>query len=114
MKALIQFLIMRLDTMNGKPGSVQVLKDNGILKQSIPTKKMLPRIYNSFFLMKIRMKISFEACTQSKTIIELYLFSILKTYQDRNTKGLIEDPWPKVSKKHLAHLREASMKDIAS
>ena len=66
--------------MNGIPRSVKVLKDNGILKKSIPTKQMLNRIYNSFFLMKIRMKISFEASTQCKTIVELYLFSILKTY----------------------------------
>ena len=89
MKALLQFLILKLDTMNGKTGSVQVLRDMKVLKKKVPTKKMLPRIYNNFFLMKIRMKISFEACTKNMTINELFLISILKTYQERNAQGLI-------------------------
>lgn len=63
--------------------------------------------------MKVRMKISFEAAVQSKTIVELFLFSILKTYKIRNEQGMIADPWPKIGKKHIDHLREASMKDIA-
>jgi hypothetical protein len=63
MKALLQFLIIKTDSMNGLPGSVRVLREMNLIRKDTPTKTMLPRIYNNFFLMKIRMKISFEACT---------------------------------------------------
>ena len=63
-------------------------------------------------MMKVRMKISFEACRANKTLIEFFLTSILKTYHERNQQGLIEDPWPKVSSRMIEVLKGADLKSI--
>lgn len=45
---------------------------------------MVENIYVNFLIMKIRMKISYEACRTNKTIQELFLSAILETYKERN------------------------------
>ena len=42
---------------------------------------MMQRIFFNFFIMKFRMKMSFEACVQHRTLKELFLLAILKAYE---------------------------------
>ena len=58
------------------------------------------------------MKISYQACVNCRTILELFLLAILKTYQDRKAHGLIKNPYPIVTKKMLDGIRELCMKKI--
>ena len=65
-------------------------------------------------MMKIRMKISYEACISCKTILELFLMTILKTYHVRKERGLIENPYPCVTKKMLDGIKELCLKKIVN
>ena len=84
MKILLMFLIVRLNTYDGLPNSIDKLKQKKYIHQEVTVRGMLQQIYKIYFLMKIRMKISFEACRSNKTIIELFLTAILKSYHERN------------------------------
>lgn len=64
----------------------------------------MQRIYHQFFIMKVRMKISFEACYQCRTINELFHMAILKTYHDRKRLNMIKHPFPKVTKKMVSNI----------
>ena len=63
--------------------------------------EILHKFYKKFLMMKIRMKISYMACINCRTTLELFLISILKTYHDRKDSGLIESTYPIVTKKML-------------
>ena len=80
-KIFILFLIMKLDTYNGIRNSLQTLRRQNIIKKRVPTKVMMQKIFFNFFIMKIRMKMSFEACVQHRTLKELWLLAILKSYE---------------------------------
>ena len=62
--------------------------------------------------MKLRMKISFEACRQKKTIQELWLFAILKTYHERNSRGLIKNPYPKINKAMIDAIKGNTLSNL--
>jgi len=61
-KIFILFLILKLDTYNGIRDSIQSLRKSKLIKPLIPTKVMMQKIFFNFFIMKIRMKMSYEAC----------------------------------------------------
>ena len=44
-------------------------------------------------MMKIRMKVSYYACINERTLIEYLLMTIKKTYQERCSKNLIHKPY---------------------
>lgn len=62
-------------------------------------------IYKNFFIMKVRMKISYEACHQCRTIQELFFLSILKAYSERNRLGLVAKPHPRVTRKMVLGIK---------
>jgi len=62
--------------------------------------------------MKVRMKISYEACRTNKTIHELFLHVILDSYKERNVKKLLKNPYPPIKSEHLQALKNASIKDL--
>ena len=84
LKVLMLFLIVKLNTINGVRDTFQELKRTKGIKRSDSIAKYTRHIYKSFMIMKVRMKISFEACYQRKTIQEMMLMAILKTYHERN------------------------------
>ena len=86
MRAFVEFLIIRLNTFNGVQNSINILKNKKIIERHTTVKEMLPHIYKSYFWMRIRMKISFEACRVNRTIQEHMLITILKTYKQRCDK----------------------------
>ena len=55
------------------------------------------RVYLGYMIMKIRMKISFEACIRKRTLQEHFFEAILTSYNQRREKGLIDHPWPEVT-----------------
>jgi len=67
------------------------------------------------------MKMSYEACVQHRTLKELFLLAILKTYHQRKRLGLVELPYPDITKKMINGIRclcfkkltEKSMKEEA-
>jgi hypothetical protein len=73
---------------------------------------MVEQIYSAYSIMKVRMKISFEAARSNQTIQELFLNTILNTYKERNSKKLIKVPWPPVKSDHLNALKDASIKNF--
>lgn len=54
MKMVIQFLMIKLKTSNGLRNSVKI-NENDI-------RKLLPEFYKKYNIMKMRMKISYQAC----------------------------------------------------
>ena len=62
--------------------------------------------------MKIRMKISYHACIDCRTILEQFLIAILKTYHVRKAHGLIKNAYPIVTKKMLDGIKELCMSKI--
>ena len=81
MKILILFLIIKLNTYDGMRNSIHKLRKNDVINKKLPLKNMMQKIFFNFFIMKFRMKISYEACRKGKTIQELILKAILKTYK---------------------------------
>ena len=61
-KIFILFLIMKLETYNGIRGSLNSLRKQNIINPKIHTRIMMQKIFFNFFVMKIRMKMSYEAC----------------------------------------------------
>ena len=80
MKILILFLIVKLKTYNGIRNSLHQLRKHNLIKRSVPVQAMLQKMYFNFFMMKFRMKISFEACKRQRTIKEHLLIAVLRTY----------------------------------
>ena len=74
----------------------------------------MQKIYFSFSMMRFRMKISFEACKQHKTIKEFILQAILRAYQERRNKGLVENPYPEVTKQMIEGIRNLHIKNFTS
>ena len=114
MKILILFLIVQLNTYDGIRNSIHNLRKSGVIQKKIPVHAMKQKIFFSFFMMKLRMKISYEACRKGRTVQELLLKSILKTYKQRLDEGLIEDPYPVITKKHVADLHTMCVKGFTS
>ena len=56
------------------------------------------KVMIKFKIMKIRMKISFMAFQKCETIYELMMKTIYDVYNHRKNQGLIETPWPTVTK----------------
>jgi hypothetical protein len=73
---------------------------------------MVEHIYAAYLIMKVRMKISYEACRTNQTIQELFLTAILKSYKARNGKKLVKNPYPAIKSYHLDALKNASIKDL--
>lgn len=48
-------------------------------------------VYSKYTILKIRLKISFMAFQQSKTVKDLFISAIIKTYQHFINEGFIED-----------------------
>ena len=74
------FLIMKLKSFDGARNTF-----NNLWKYSKDTRRytrgqVMQRVYKRYLLKKVQMKISYEACRQCKTITELYLKAIIKTY----------------------------------
>jgi len=97
MHIFIQFLIIKLNTYNGIKDSFNFLVKKRVVKKNETILDRFHHVYRSYFIMKVRMKISFEALKTNRTIQELFLFSILKTYHERKSKHMIKNPYPKIS-----------------
>ena len=88
------------------------MKQQRFIDQSTKISELSPHIFRSFGLMRLRMKISFEACRQKKTIQELFLYAILKTYHERNHQGLIKNPYPKINKALIDAIKGNSLANL--
>lgn len=64
-------------------------------------------------MIKIRMKISFEACYQCRTVPELIMMSLLKTYHDRKRLALIRKPFPRVTQAMIDSVRHICLQNCA-
>ena len=58
-------------------------------------------VLKKLLVCRVRMKISYMAFNKNLTVLELFLKSILKVYREREEKGEIAKPWPKVDKKTI-------------
>ena len=113
MKIFILFLILKLNTFDGQANSIQVLRDTKkIPKAAGISHELLHKFYKRFLMVKIRMKISYSACVSCRTILELFLIAILRTYHLRKEMGLVENAYPVVTKKMLDGIKELCMKKI--
>ena len=80
MKILIQFLILKLKSFDGLRNTFADLRKAKRANKNFTDRQIMQRVYNRYLLMKVQMKISFEACRQYLTVQELFLQAILKTY----------------------------------
>lgn len=83
MKIFLLFLIQKLKSFDGVRDTFDVLYSSNKDIANLPFGHIMQRVYKRYALMKLQMKISFEACRQYKTIQELFLTAILKTYNLR-------------------------------
>ena len=83
-----------------------------IFSRNKTVEDMVEQIYSAYSIMKVRMKISYEAARSSQTIQEPFLNTILKTYKERNAKKLVKLPWPPIKSDHLNALKDASIKNL--
>lgn len=120
MKILLQFLILSLNTVDGLRDSAKPFLNYALHQQAKGTQN-LRRLYEAkdyeienlnrenfqilsettgkkFNMLKIRMKLSFIAFVRNQTITEMFLHTILNSYNILNRKGLIKNPWPKMDK----------------
>lgn len=97
MAVFLKFLIIKLNTFNGRKNSISMIRKFGVLSKSTHVSDILLGIYRIFRMMKIKMKISYEACRTNKTIQELFLIAILTAYHERNSKNLLKNPYPKIT-----------------
>ena len=112
MKILILFLITKLNTYDGMRNSIHKLRKNDVINKKIPLKNMMQKIFFNFFVMKVRMKMSFEACVQHRTLKELLLLCILKTYEQRNKDGLVKRPYPAITSRMLHRIRNLCFRGL--
>ena len=114
MLTLLKFLILSLNTIDGKRNSAKYMLENmnqtQIKDLKVPTKKekailnkanlqeILDPIIKRFKMLKIRMKISFMAFRKNMTVFELFYQAILASYQQLKCKNLLTNPWPKIDK----------------
>ena len=68
MQILIKFLIVYLNSFDSNKNSVQFLKDMHLINRGTSALSMMNRVYLGYTIMKIRMKISFEACIKNRTV----------------------------------------------
>lgn len=55
---------------------------------------------------------SFEACVQHRTLKELLLLCILKTYEQRNKDGLVKRPYPAITSRMLHRIRNLCFRGL--
>ena len=73
---------------------------------------MMNNIYRGYALMRFRMKISYHAFIKSMTIKEHFFMAILKAYQCREAKDLIQNPWPKMNNDLIGELKTSNLLEI--
>ena len=112
MAVFLKFLIIRLNTFNGRTNSINLIRKFGIISKGIKVNDILLGIYKIFRMMKIKMKISYEACRTNKTIQELFLIAILTAYHERNSKNLVKNPYPKITQKNLDMIKTTKLMNI--
>ena len=112
MAVFLKFLIIRLNTFNGRTNSINLIRKFGIISKGIKVNDILLGIYKIFRMMKIKMKISYEACRTNKTIQELFLIAILTAYHERNSKNLVNNPYPKITQKNLDMIKTTKLMNI--
>lgn len=64
MRALMMFLTLKLNTYNGCINSIDRLKERRVISKHLKPKDMLLSIMKTYTLMKVRMKLSYEAATK--------------------------------------------------
>jgi len=80
MQILIKFLIVYLNSFDSNKNSIQILKNFKLIKKGVSALSMMNCVYLGYMIMKIRMKISFEACIRRRTVQEHFFESILSSY----------------------------------
>ena len=50
------------------------------------------KVFRKYLVLKVRMKISYMAFMEGKTVKELFLHAILKSYHELTVAGLIDAP----------------------
>lgn len=99
MNKFIEFLLVSLDSIDGYRGTatnyVEYLVKHKLIKLTSEKlkKKTLEELYcrafGKFNLMRCRMKISYHALVQQKTIFELLITSIMNTFQKFNCLSVV-------------------------
>jgi hypothetical protein len=56
------------------------------------------KVGKKYQLLKYRMKIGYMAFAKLMTVNELFLRTIINSYEVLNRAGLIKDPWPRAQK----------------
>ena len=77
MKMLIQFLVYKLETINGQRGTASRFLVNDEVRV-----KLFDKICFKYTIMKIRNKISYEAFVKNRSLLEHFFITILKSYQN--------------------------------
>lgn len=75
---------------------------------------MMHKIMYTFTVLKIRMKISFSACIENKTIHELFLNAIINSYHERIKHKLVANPYPSIPVRVVENIGKASLKKITA
>lgn len=112
LKMLLQFLIIRLNSHNGQPDSIKVMQNINLFDPNKSVMDMVEQIYAGYLIMKVRMKISYEAARSNRTIQQLLFDAILDAYKERNAKNLVRNPYPPIKSSHLQALKNASIKNL--
>ena len=96
MQLLLKVLILALDSFDSHAGSIRSLREIKVIRRATSCAAMMHSIYKGYLIMRVRMKLSYEAAIQRKTLQELFLHAILKSYMERDQAKLVPNPWPKL------------------
>ena len=62
MQIFLKFLIIKLNTFDSNKNSMNFLRDQRLVHLNASKHDIMRRVYFGYTIMKIRMKVSFEAC----------------------------------------------------
>lgn len=94
MELFLKFLIVYLDSFDCNKGSLEFLRNIGFMSKQERARNLMNKIYYGFTMMKVRIKVSYEATLKGMTIKEVFLRAILKSYFERMKLDLIPNPYP--------------------
>lgn len=67
------------------------------------------KVFVGYMIMRVRMKIGFEITLKKQTFQEIWLNAILKAYLERESAGLISNPYPKPKYKLIDELCQINL-----
>ena len=107
MQIFLKVMILELDSVNGKSGSLKSVRD--VLGPKVNNQDLVQNVYMGYVIQKVRAKIGYEACLKKRSVKEHLLKSILNTYSQRLKLKWISNPYPPVPKEMYGKISDKEL-----